>query len=509
MPTFTYFLIDEDETRDLGEDLALTVKPGDCLALRGDLGTGKTTLSRALIRAVAGDDTLEVPSPTFTFVQNYELKFPIYHFDLYRLADESELPELGLDEALERGVVLVEWPEKAGNTLPSNAVEVVITHRQQGRQLTITCSEGRFLDRFERVRGLREFMDMEGYCGTRRHFLIGDSSFRAYERLTMPDGKTAIMMDSPARSNGPPIRDGKPYSQLVHLAENVKPFVAVGRYLKGMGLSAPEIYKAWIDAGALIIEDLGSEGVLDAQGKPIAERYEEAMRCIADMHRQQPPTCLPLYWRDENHDIPSFDRETLKFEAEVLLDWHIPWRRNGEKASAAEAREYLEIWDYLIDELKGLETNLVLRDYHSPNILWLPERQDFARIGILDFQDAIIGPSSYDVVSLAQDARVTVERPLMERLMEIYMSAREAQGPFDRKAFLKSFAIMSAERACRLNGLWVRLWQRDGMESYMRHMPRTLWHLSMAFEHDVNAPLRDWCRRAGVATVDSPEAAVA
>jgi hypothetical protein len=508
MPTFSYFLENEAATNALGEDLALTVRPGDCLALSGDLGAGKSALSRALIRAVAGDDALEVPSPTFTLVQAYELRHPIFHFDLYRLADETELAELGLDEALARGVVLVEWPEKAGASLPKDAVCIAIAHEGDGRRLTITCPDGRFADRLTRVRAIRSFMDANGYAGAHRRFLIGDSSFRAYERIRTTDGRPFVLMDSAARPNGPPIRDGKPYSQLVHLAENVRPFIAVGRYLKGMGLSAPEIHETDIDQGILVIEDLGSEGVLDPAGKPIPERYEEAMRGLADMHRQQPPLSLPI-GNGEHHAIPAFDRETLKFEAEVLLDWHIPWLRGGEKASAAEARDYLEIWDHLIDELQGLETNLVLRDYHSPNILWLAERRGFDRVGIIDFQDAIIGPTSYDVVSLAQDARVTVARPLMERLIEIYMQAREAQGPFDRTAFAKSFAIMSAERACRLNGLWVRLWQRDGMESYMRHMPRTLWHLSMAFEHPVNAPLRDWCRRMGVKFEDAPRALTA
>lgn len=503
MPTFTYFLENEDATRALGEDLALTVKPGDCLALSGDLGAGKSALSRALIRAVAGDDELEVPSPTFTLVQAYELRYPIFHFDLYRLADESELAELGLDEALSRGVVLIEWPNKAGSALPKDAIAVEIAHEGEGRRVTMTCGAGRFADRLARVNAIRGFMDANGYKGGRRRFLIGDSSFRAYERVTASDGKPLVLMDSAARPNGPPIRNGKPYSQLVHLAENVRPFIAIGKYLGGMGLSAPAIYETDVDQGILMIEDLGSEGVLDGAGRPIAERYEEAMRGLAGMHRQQPPVSLPI-GNGENHHLPSFDRETLKFEAEVLLDWHIPWLRGGEKASEAEARDYLEIWDHLIDQLNGLETNLVLRDYHSPNIMWLPERNGFDRVGIIDFQDAIIGPTSYDVVSLAQDARVTVERPLMERLIEIYMSAREAQGPFDRAAFLKSFALMSAERACRLNGLWVRLWKRDGMESYMRHMPRTLWHLSMAFEHPVNAPLRDWCRRMGVGIEDAP-----
>jgi N-acetylmuramate 1-kinase len=95
MPTFTYFLENEDATRALGEDLALTVKPGDCLALRGDLGAGKSALSRALIRGVAGDDQLDVPSPTFTLVQSYELRYPIFHFDSTALPTRASLPNWG------------------------------------------------------------------------------------------------------------------------------------------------------------------------------------------------------------------------------------------------------------------------------------------------------------------------------------------------------------------------------------------------------------------------------
>ena len=247
MPSFSYFLENEDATRARGEDLALTVKPGDCLALRGDLGAGKSALSRALIRAVAGDDALEVPSPTFTLVQTYELRYPIFHFDLYRLADESELAELGLDEALSRGVVLVEWPDKAGSSLPNDAVRVDIAHEGEGRRVTIACEPGRFADRLTRVNAIRAFMDGHGYKGGRRRFLIGDSSFRAYERVKTADGKPFVLMDSAARPNGPPIRDGKPYSQLVHLAENVRPFIAIGKYLTGMGLSAPAIYETGLE----------------------------------------------------------------------------------------------------------------------------------------------------------------------------------------------------------------------------------------------------------------------
>lgn len=504
MTRFSFYLADDAATRAFGEDLALTVRPGDCLALSGDLGAGKSALSRALIRAIGNDDELEVPSPTFTLVQSYDLRIPVSHFDLYRLGDESELAELGLDEALEKGVALIEWPDHAGSLLPKNAIRIVITHEGGGRRLELDSDVARFTERLTRVRAMRDFLDNRGYPNASRRFLIGDSSFRAYERLKTEDGRPFVLMDSPARSNGPPIRDGKPYSQLVHLAENVKPFIAIGNYLRDINLSAPAIYETDIDQGILLIEDLGSEGVLDAEGRPIAERYEESVRCLADFHNHRPPERLRVT-DDLYHIVPRFDRETLKFEAEVLLDWHIPWRRNGEQVSQSEKTEYLAIWDHLIDELETVETNLVLRDYHSPNIMWLSGRKGFDRVGIIDFQDAIIGPSSYDVVSITRDARVTVERPLMEGLIDIYIAVREATGNFDREVFFKSYAIMTAQRSCRLNGLWVRLWKRDHMQSYMKHMPRTLWHLGMAFEHPATAPLREWCDKIGIAYTESLE----
>jgi tRNA threonylcarbamoyl adenosine modification protein YjeE len=502
MSDLSLFLADEDATRAFGEDLALTIRAGDCLALAGDLGAGKTALCRALIRALADDDAIEVPSPTFTLVQTYALRLSISHFDLYRLADESELGELGLDETLETGVALIEWPERAGSALPAGSVRIDITHEGGGRRVVVSTTNSRFMDRLRRVMAIRAFLDVHGHGGVARRFLTGDSSFRAYERIRTADGRSLVLMDSPEQSNGPPIRDGKPYSQLVHLAENVRPFIAVDRYLRDIGLSAPEIFAADVDQGILLIEDLGSAGVLDAQGQPIAERYEEAVRCLADFHRRQPPDRLPVPG-SADHIVPRFERDTLKFECEVLLDWHVAWRR-GEPPSETERRTYLDIWDHLIDELQGVETQLVLRDYHSPNLLWLAERRGFERIGIIDFQDAIIGPSSYDVVSITQDARVTVPRALKDRLVDIYMDKRAAEGDFDRESFLKSYAIMSAQRACRLNGLWVRLKQRDNMPGYMRHMPRTLWHLAMAFEHPVIAPLRDWCAAAGIVTADDP-----
>lgn len=493
----------EADTLQLGEDLALALGPGLCIALDGDLGAGKSTLARALLRALATDPDLEAPSPTFTLVQTYDLRIPVAHFDLYRISDPSELDELGFDEALQAGVCLVEWPERAENNLPADCVTISFAQDGDGRLLTITGPEQR-LQRIRRVLAIRAFLDDRGYKRATRSFLTGDSSFRAYERIKTEDGKIYVLMDSPARPNGPVIRDGKPYSQLVHLAEDVRPFIAVGRYLKGLGLSAPTIYEADQEQGILLIEDLGNEGVLDANRQPIAERYSESVLSLAEFHKLPVPASMAID-ATSFHMVPAFDKAALLYEVELLLDWHLPWKRNGAKATPEERESYLAIWSGLIDAVQDAEKHLVLRDYHSPNLLWLSDREGFKKIGIIDFQDAIIGPLSYDVVSLVQDARVTVERPLMDALLETYMSAREAAGlfdqhPFDRQAFMKSWSIMSAQRACRLNGLWVRLKDRDGMPGYMQHMQRTLWHLEVALEHEALAPLRAWCIKAGILT---------
>ncbi len=494
--SISLFLADDTATAQLGEDLALALKVGDCLALSGDLGAGKSSLARALLRAMADDAELDVPSPTFTLVQSYELRIPVSHFDLYRLGDPSELTELGFDEALQSGICLVEWPEMAEGELPAERIDLRLTHEGEGRRVTITAPD-RQTARIERVLAIRAFLDQHGYGGAHRRFLTGDASLRAYESIYPKDGGSrVILMDWPRLPEGPPVLDGKPYPKVAHLAWDAYPFVAIANVLSENGFAAPEIYAADYDQGILLIEDLGTEGVLDAQGKPIAERYRAGVACLAHLHGLSIPHDIPVT-PDHTHHIPDFDRTAMKMEARLLLDWHLPWKR-GTPASDEERADYLAIWDGLIDQLKDTEKNLLLRDMHSPNIIWRAKEKGIQRIGLIDFQDAMIGPTSYDVASLVQDARVTIERDLHDQLMADYLALRRAQAGFDEPTFLKSWAIMSAQRNCKLAGLWVRLLQRDGKPGYLKHMPRTLAYLAIAFEHEALAPLREWCEKAGI-----------
>ncbi|WP_420407691.1 tRNA (adenosine(37)-N6)-threonylcarbamoyltransferase complex ATPase subunit type 1 TsaE [Hoeflea sp.] len=485
----------------LAEDLALAIKPGDCLCLFGDLGAGKSTLARALIRAVADDPDLEVPSPTFTLVQTYELRLQIAHFDLYRLADPEELDELGLDEALEDGVALVEWPERADDRFAGDVIAIVLEGLEDSRRTATVTAGPDFLERFNRSRTLRSFLDNAGMAHAERRFLQGDASSRTYERIRPETGDPLILMNAPRRPDGPPIRDGLPYSRIAHLAEDVVPFVAIDEWLREHGFSAPAIAAKDLDEGILLIEDLGSDSLLDPKGAPIAERYELAVECLAALHRKPLPGVLQVDGRD--HHVPAYDPRAMQIEIELLTDWYLPWR-SGAAVSDRDRTEFIELWTALFAELESAEKALVLRDYHSPNLIWREDRTGLDRLGLIDFQDAMIGPSAYDVASVCQDARVTIAPELEARLLNRYVDDRKSSDrAFDEAAFRKVYAIMAVQRASKILGIFVRLDQRDGKPAYLRHLPRIEDYVARSLRHPALEPLRSWFTRVGIVATES------
>jgi aminoglycoside/choline kinase family phosphotransferase len=135
----------------------------------------------------------------------------------------------------------------------------------------------------------------------------------------------------------------------------------------------------------------------------------------------------------------------------------------------------------------------VLRDYHSPNLLWLADRESVARIGVLDFQDALIGPPAYDVASLLQDARVDIPEELEVMLLGRYVNARRADDRrFDAATFALLYATLAAQRATKILGIFARLNRRDGKPQYLRHVPRLLGYLQRSLAHPALAPLAAW-----------------
>jgi tRNA threonylcarbamoyl adenosine modification protein YjeE len=492
--SFSAAVSDEAALRRHMVDIAIALEPGDLVTLSGDLGAGKTTFARALIRYLAGDETIEVPSPSFTLVQTYRLpRFPLVHADLYRLSGSSELAELGFDDLPDDAVVLLEWPDRAAGFLPADRIDVALTLVPQlgleHRNLRVT-GYGSFAPRVERIAAIGRFLEEAGFAGADRARVQGDASTRAYERLVF-EGHSYILMNAPRRPDGPPVRDGKPYSAIAHLAEDVVPFVAIAMALRARGLSAPDIFHADTAQGLLIIEDLGDVRVVAVDpSAPVEEHYAVAVDVLAHLHGETLPHTLPVSPRVE-YRIPPYDAPAFLIEAELLLDWYLP--RAGVTISASTREAFVALWRDAVQPALDAPPTWVLRDFHSPNLLWLPERDGVARVGLLDFQDALIGPAAYDLASLLQDARVDVPEATELTLIGRYVRARRAADPqFDVPAFARLYATMAAQRATKILGIFARLDRRDGKPQYLRHMPRIWAYLQRALAHPALAPLQAW-----------------
>lgn len=492
--SFAVVLPNEEAMRRLMLDIATALEPGDLITLSGDLGAGKTTFARALIRHLAGDEGIEVPSPTFTLIQTYELpRFPVVHADLYRLSGSAELAELGFDDLPENAVVLLEWPDRAAGFLPVDRLDIAFTLAQQlgeGYRNARITGYGSFAARAERIATIRTFLDESGFGDAERRRLQGDASTRSYERLVL-DNMGYVLMNSPRRPDGPPLRNGRPYSAIAHLAEDVRAFMALSGGLRDLGFSAPAIYYADSEKGLLIIEDLGDEPIVEGDPPgPIEERYETAVEALVALHIRQLPDVLPISPHVE-YRIPRYDIGAFLIEAELLIDWYLP--RLNATISPPTRAAFVALWRDALQPAIEAPTTWVLRDFHSPNLLWLPEREDMARLGILDFQDAVLGPAAYDLASLLQDARVDISEAMEIAMLGRYArSRREAAENFDTALFVKIYATVAAQRATKILGIFARLDLRDGKPQYLRHMPRLWGYLQRSLAHPALAPLRAW-----------------
>jgi tRNA threonylcarbamoyl adenosine modification protein YjeE len=491
--SFTVALPNEQATSRLAIDVAAALDPGDLVTLSGDLGAGKTAFARALIRTLAGDAAVEVPSPTFTLMQTYDLpRFPLVHADLYRLSAPGELAELGFDDLPEQAVMLLEWPDRAAGHLPPDRLDIAFTLAPQSgpdyRDARIT-GHGALAARAERIVAARKFLDRAGFAAADRRRLIGDASTRCYEQLTL-GGRRVILMNAPRRPDGPPVRDGRPYSAIAHLAEDVKPFIALAKGLHQRGFSAPEIYAADLVEGFIALEDLGGDGVVaGSPPAPIAPRYAAAVDVLAALHRHDLPDTLVVAPQVE-HRLPRYDIDAVLIEAELLPDWYLPRLKAG--ASDAARQDFRGLWRAALEPALAARPTWVLRDFHSPNLLWLPDRRDHQRVGLLDFQDAVMGPAAYDLASLLQDARVDVPEELETTLLDRYMRTRGGEPAFDAAGFAVIYAALAAQRASKILGIFARLDRRDGKPQYLRHIPRVWRYLQRALAHRTLQALRAW-----------------
>ncbi len=489
--------LDEAGLARLASLIALDLRPGDLVALAGDLGAGKTTFARSAIRTLLDAPDAEVPSPTFSLVQSYDTpRLAIAHCDLYRIEGESGASELGLEESLARGAVLIEWPERAQSLLADDRLDIAIIEIDDGarRQVTL-AAHGHYRPRLERLMTIHAFLASHGWGDTHIRPIPGDASSRRYFRLEQ-NTQRALLMDAPRQPDGPPIRDGMPYSRIAHLAEDVRPFVAIGRHLRGLGLSAPRIIASDLDTGLLLLEDLGDRvfGAQLAAGTSQIELWRGGVNALLALHRTPVLEQLDI-GNGAHHVVPPFDQSAMQIEVELLPDWYVRAATGAPLADPARAA-FIEQWSSVFARLLALPPSLLLRDFHSPNLLWLPERTGAASIGIIDFQDAMRGPAAYDLVSLLQDARLDVSKEIETELLAHYCAeAAKTQPNFDRAVFEFAYRALGAQRNTKILGIFARLARRDGKPRYLQHIPRIWRYLERDLTHPELAPLEAWYDR--------------
>jgi len=319
----------------------------------------------------------------------------------------------------------------------------------------------------QRDAAITDFLATAGWSGVARLSLAGDASFRRYYRLD--DGtRRVVLMDAP-----PPVED-------------VRPYVAVSAIVRRLGLSAPQIHAEDSARGFLLIEDFGDDSYtrLLARGADEAALYALAIDTLIALHRAVAASGLPA--------LPSYDETRLLDEAALLVDWYAPDVLGAALPPAARA-DYLARWRDILPQAVLPGATLVLRDYHVDNLMLLPDRPGVEGCGLLDFQDAVQGPASYDLVSLIEDARRDVSATLGAAMTERYLSAFPG---LDRAMFRRSAAILAVQRNCKILGIFTRLWRRDGKPGYLAHIPR-IWRL---IEEDLQrepalSPIADWLER--------------
>ena len=292
--------------------------------------------------------------------------------------------------------------------------------------------------------------------------VAGDASNRSYDRLTKANGSTAILMNAPPEKG-----------------EDVRPFITILNILINQKLSAPKLLACEEDNGFLLLEDLGDDlfaRVCEQDQTIEYNLYKAAIDVLLDLHRATIPNGIPPY------DMTTYLRET-----DLLTDWYLP-AATGQKSSTDIITAYRDQMHAACIKIEDTKPVLVLRDYHAENLLWLPERTGTQKVGLLDFQDALIGHPAYDLVSLLEDARRDTSPELQQNMKEYFIN----KSGLEADAFSYAYATIGAQRNLKIIGIFARLCVRDKKPHYVDMIPRVWNHLQRDLSHPELVSLKTW-----------------
>jgi len=327
------------------------------------------------------------------------------------------------------------------------------------------------------------FLTEVGLADAARAPLPGDASTRRYERLTPTNGPGLMLMDQVAAAESPAAdpswsperRKAEGWNAIARLsAGRIEAFAAVASHLRSVGLSAPDIVALDAPAGLAVLEDFGDDlfaRVIEA-GQDETPLYLAAIDALAELHAA--PTPPILTGAAGQWPLQVYDQTALQGGADLFVEW-MPKLKPELRFDEVAVTDWHAAWDPIVAEGEAGASVVAHRDYHAENLIWLPEREGPARVGMVDFQDAVRAHPSWDLHSLLQDARRDVSPALEAEALDRYFERAEVA---DRAAFLRSYAGLAALNEARILGIFARLIVRDGKPRYAAFMPRMWVHLN-------------------------------
>jgi len=295
---------------------------------------------------------------------------------------------------------------------------------------------------------IERFLRHHGWDDAKTEKITSDASNRKYTRLFKKQN-TSILMDSDPTTN-----------------ESIENFIYFTNQLRKQKFSAPKIYGQDICNGLLLLEDLGSDSFANIlKSKPHLENhiYQEAINQLIEIRKNKIP-----------HLTRKYDLKILLQEAVLFSEWYLSPLR-----ASYESSHLLKILRVTLQETLKQDTTLVLRDYHAENLMWLPDRRNNRRVGLLDYQDALAGNPAYDIASLLKDARREVPKKLQEELIKYFLKKTN----LDHAVFSRDYSILSAQRNLKIIGIFSRLSIRDNKSGYLDLIPRVWKNLQDDLKH--------------------------
>lgn len=344
-----------------------------------------------------------------------------------------------------------------------------------------------------------EFLARHGLGDAQRVPLAGDASTRQYERLTRPGKASLIFMDQPPVESAPCPPEATPdqrrlagYNAMARLAAGrVDAFVATAEWLRGQGFSAPEIVAHEAGEGLAVLEDLGDDlyARLIEGGTDETPLYEAAVDVLAQLHRATPPPVLEA--QGAAWPLLTYDDLALRTGGEMFLEW---WPKYAGLAPFSEdaVAEWEALWAPIRARGEAEARVFCHRDYHAENLLWLPLRKDVARVGLLDFQDAVRAHPAWDFSMLLHDARRDVSAERETAALERYLAQRD---DLDRETFLADYRALGALNSARILFIFARQVAGYGRPRYEAFMPRTWRYLNRCLAAPELAPIKAWFDR--------------